>query len=509
MLERLSFFVRHGKAAAALHKKQHGSEDGPIPVAQSFVTPAVVATATATPTFSETPYTAESAEELGREAIALDAAVRKSSRYTKEAEMLVAHEKEAAGHAREDKYTGLDERYELCGRLGQGTFSQVMRAHDKQTGTDVAIKIVSKAGLSHQGDRLDKNFREKAHGMERETVLKEVQIMRRAEHPNIVRLIDFSESDEYYFLVMELLDGGELFEQIVYLTYFSEPLTRHVMLQVAQAIRHLHEECGVVHRDIKPENLLFEKIDIIPNEHAVNRPYDDDKKDEGMFVHGKGSGGIGTVKLADFGLSKVVWEHNTKTPCGTVGYTAPEIVNDEHYSKAVDMWALGCVMYTLLCGFPPFYDESIEVLTNKVSKGEYSFLSPWWDDISESAKDLVANLLCIDPERRYTIDQFLAHEWCRGPTVSRPVPKPAANPATPFCDDNNPPRIGNDAGRLREAFDVTYAVHRIAEENAKRASKTFKNQPQLSMSVPRQFSLHMDDSTLLARRRRGVAANVH
>lgn len=199
------------------------------------------------------------------------------------------------------------------------------------------------------------------------------------------------------------MEGGELFHQIVKLTYFSENLTRHVILQVAHGIRYLHEERGVVHRlvlhviswccphiminrDIKPENLLFERIPILPSKHPIQRPYDEEKEDEGEFIPGRGGGGIGRVKIADFGLSKIIWDQQTMTPCGTVGYTAPEIVKDERYSKSVDMWALGCVLYTLLCGFPPFYDESINVLTEKVARGYYTFLSPWWDDISVSGK---------------------------------------------------------------------------------------------------------------------------
>ena len=181
-----------------------------------------------------------------------------------------------------------------------------------------------------------------------------------------------------------MLEGGELFHQIVKLTYFSENLARHVIVQVAQGIRYLHEERGVVHRDIKPENLLFEPIDIQPSPNPPQKQFEEDKEDEGIFRPGIGGGGIGRVKLADFGLSKVVWDEQTMTPCGTVGYTAPEIVKDERYSKSVDMWALGCVLYTLLCGFPPFYDESINVLTEKVAKGYYTFLSTWWDTISAS-----------------------------------------------------------------------------------------------------------------------------
>ena len=176
--------------------------------------------------------------------------------------------------------------------------------------------------------------------------------MRGIDHPSIVKLLAFFESEEHYFLVLELMEGGELFHQIVKLTYFSENLSRHVIVQVAQGIRYLHEERGVVHRDIKPENLLFERIPIIPSKDPIQRPYDEEKEDEGEFQAGVGGGGIGRVKIADFGLSKIVWDEQTMTPCGTVGYTAPEIVKDERYSKSVDMWALGCVLYTLLCGFP-------------------------------------------------------------------------------------------------------------------------------------------------------------
>lgn len=130
----------------------------------------------------------------------------------------------------------------------------------------------------------------------------------------------------------------------------QQELARHVILQVARGLRYLHEEKGVVHRDIKPENLLFEAIPIVPSKHPKQRPYDEEKEDEGEFLPGVGGGGIGQVKIADFGLSKIVWAEETATPCGTVGYTAPEIVKDERYSKSVDMWAMGCVLYTLLCG---------------------------------------------------------------------------------------------------------------------------------------------------------------
>jgi serine/threonine protein kinase len=376
------------------------------------------------------------------------------------------------------RYTGLEE-YDLVEKMGDGAFSNVYKAIERKTGRKVAVKVVRKYELNHSqsgNKHLNPNFKKRPRVTERANILKEVQIMRGIDHPGIVRLLQFFESDEHYFLVLELMEGGELFHQIVKLTYFSEALARHVIVQVAQGIRYLHEERGVVHRDIKPENLLFDRIPIIPSKEIVHRPYDEEKEDEGEFQAGIGGGGIGRVKIADFGLSKIVWDEQTMTPCGTVGYTAPEIVKDERYSKSVDMWALGCVLYTLLCGFPPFYDESINVLTEKVARGYYTFLSPWWDDISHSAKDLITHLLCVDPAQRYTIDEFLAHPWIKaGPAPVVPSQKPKMPAGAPLDSPLLASlRAANKEGRspgigaLKEAFDVTYAVHRMEEEGARR-----------------------------------------
>lgn len=185
------------------------------------------------------------------------------------------------------------------------------------------------------------------------------------------------------------------------------------------------------------------------------------------------------------------------TPCGTVGYTAPEIVKDERYSKSVDMWAMGCVLYTLLCGFPPFYDESIQTLTEKVARGQYTFLSPWWDDISKPAQDLVSHLLTVDPEKRYDIKQFLNHPWIREadePTYAAHDAPPLATPLAvrqknfdtgagqrlqpdfAYLDETPGARRQDfrspGAVNLREVFDVGYAVHRQEEEGKRR--KNFK-----------------------------------
>ncbi|KAJ5174869.1 Serine/threonine-protein kinase srk1 [Penicillium canariense] len=429
------------------------------------------------------------------------------------------------------KYPGLD-RWILVEKMGDGAFSNVYRARDTTAEHgEVAIKVVRKFEMnSNQSNHLHPTVKKVPRGAEvrnmtpiprhtsigsgdsratavpRANILKEVQIMRNLDHPNIVKLIDFSESRQYYYIILELCPGGELFHQIVRLTYFSEDLSRHVIVQVAKAIEYLHETSGVVHRDIKPENLLFYPTAFVPSKHPKPRqPGDEDKEDEGEFIPGIGAGGIGTIKIADFGLSKVIWDSQTMTPCGTVGYTAPEIVKDERYSKSVDMWAMGCVLYTLLCGFPPFYDESIQVLTEKVARGQYTFLSPWWDDISKSAQDLISHLLTVDPEKRYSIKEFLAHPWIRQtdeettPAADAP---PLATPLGPARQDGplhlNPvgadqapyqpassrfqdaPSAASDrrmdfrspgAFNLREVFDVGYAVHRQEEEGKRRRNR--------------------------------------
>ncbi|KAG2411866.1 serine/threonine-protein kinase srk1 [Aspergillus terreus] len=422
-----------------------------------------------------------------------------------EIEQIVAEEKSA--RSKMPKYPGL-ERWILLDKMGDGAFSNVYRAKDTTGQYDeVAIKVVRKFEMNSN---------------QRANILKEVQIMRQVDHPNIVKLIDFSESRQYYYIVLELCPGGELFHQIVRLTYFSEDLSRHVILQVAKAIEYLHETSGVVHRDIKPENLLFYPIPFIPSKNPKPRqPGDEDKVDEGEFIPGKGAGGIGVIKIADFGLSKVIWDSQTMTPCGTVGYTAPEIVKDERYSKSVDMWALGCVLYTLLCGFPPFYDESIQVLTEKVARGQYTFLSPWWDDISKSAQDLISHLLTVDPDQRYSIKEFLAHPWIRqtneateAATDAPPLATPLSSrhvqkqPLDAFAADQAPyapasarlsdqPSAGLErpmdfrspgAINLREVFDVGYAVHRQEEENKRR--KNQRNYPGTNPTARFQSALN-------------------
>ncbi|SPO02406.1 related to serine/threonine-protein kinase [Cephalotrichum gorgonifer] len=443
-IQQLKNFIRHGKQAR-VEQEAEKVVDVPAPPQPS----------------KANPIPPQSTSDTQSAADAHHAKNGKSKRIDEiNISKLVAEENETK--SRFPKYPGL-ERWRLLEKMGDGAFSNVYRALDLEGHHgEAAIKVVRKFEMNN---------------MQRSNILKEVQIMRQLDHPNIVKLLEFSESREYYYIVLELAPGGELFHQIVRLTYFSEDLSRHVITQVAKALLHLHEEKGIVHRDIKPENILFSPIPVVASKHPKpTQPGDEDKVDEGEFIKGVGAGGIGQIKIADFGLSKVIWETETMTPCGTVGYTAPEIVKDERYSKSVDMWALGCVLYTLLCGFPPFYDESIEVLTEKVAKGQYTFLSPWWDVIDKSAQDLITHLLTVDPDKRYTIKEFLAHPWIQaaGPTPSadeRPTPEAmrAFTQANRLAEGDKVHDFRSPAAvNLREVFDVSYAVHRQEEEANRR-----------------------------------------
>ncbi|KAM9751146.1 calcium/calmodulin-dependent protein kinase IGb [Menidia menidia] len=263
----------------------------------------------------------------------------------------------------------IQEVFDLMEELGTGAFSEVYMVRERKTGKTFAMKCVKKKKKS------DINLEN------------EITVLRRIKHENVVGMEDFYESRTHYYLIMQLVSGGELFDRILDRGMYSEKDASKVIQQVLQAVGYLHQN-GIVHRDLKPENILYYS-------------QDEDSK----------------IMISDFGLSKMVDNGIMSTACGTPGYVAPEVLAQKPYSKAVDCWSIGVITYILLCGYPPFYEESETRLFAKIMKAQYEFDSPFWDDISESAKDFIRNMMQKNPNMRYSIDQALRHPWIIGKTA--------------------------------------------------------------------------------------------
>jgi len=183
--------------------------------------------------------------------------------------------------------------------------------------------------------------------------------------------------------VVEFCDGGDVFERVIQQKKFSEQDAAFVIAQVASGLAHVHQR-QVVHRDLKPDNLMY-----------LNRATNSQ------------------IKIIDFGLAGDVSQGPCTTPCGTAHYAAPEVLSNVPYGVEADIWSLGIIIYTLLCGFPPFFDanNNLKNLYHMIKKGKYSFPSPFWDEISQDAKTVIRKLLLTDPKQRLTADQILEEPW--------------------------------------------------------------------------------------------------
>ncbi|XP_052899430.1 calcium/calmodulin-dependent protein kinase type 1 isoform X2 [Anopheles moucheti] len=271
-----------------------------------------------------------------------------------------------------EKLPSIDDKYVIKELLGTGAFSEVRLCEHKETAQQYAVKIIDKKALKGKEDSLEN----------------EIRVLKRFTHPNIVQLLETFEDKSKVYLIMELVTGGELFDRIVEKGSYTERDASNLIRQVLEAVDYMHEQ-GVVHRDLKPENLLYYS------------PAEDSK-----------------IMISDFGLSKMEDSGFMATACGTPGYVAPEVLAQKPYGKAVDVWSIGVISYILLCGYPPFYDENDANLFAQILKGEFEFDSPYWDEISDSAKDFIRNLMCVNVERRFTCKQALAHPWISGNAAS-------------------------------------------------------------------------------------------
>ncbi|XP_068942099.1 ribosomal protein S6 kinase alpha-5 isoform X2 [Petaurus breviceps papuanus] len=255
--------------------------------------------------------------------------------------------------------------------LGEGSFSICRKCLHRKSNQEYAVKIISK--------RMEANTQ------------KEITALKLCEgHPNIVKLYEVYHDQLHTFLVMELLNGGELFERIKKKKHFSETEASYIMRKLVSAVSHMHD-VGVVHRDLKPENLLF--------------------TDENDNLE---------IKVIDFGFARLKPPDNQplKTPCFTLHYAAPELLNHNGYDESCDLWSLGVILYTMLSGQVPFqsHDKSLTCtsaveIMKKIKKGDFSFEGEAWKNVSQEAKDLIQGLLTVDPNKRLKMSGLRYNEW--------------------------------------------------------------------------------------------------
>ncbi|KAI9714531.1 MAG: hypothetical protein M1820_000492 [Bogoriella megaspora] len=271
--------------------------------------------------------------------------------------------------------SGFRQKYQILEQLGKGHFATVYLCIEKNSGTRYAVKKFEKRAGPSEKSKVD--------GLQQE-----VAVLMSVSHPSVLCLKDTYDEHDGFYLVLELAPEGELFNWIVMKQKLTEEEARKVFVQLFQGIQYLHER-NIVHRDVKPENILMTDRDL-------------------------------SVKLADFGLAKIIGEESfTTTLCGTPSYVAPEILeqsNHRRYTRAVDVWSLGVVLYICLCGFPPFSDELFSqenpyTLSQQIKAGRFDYPSPYWDSVGDDALDLIDSMLTVEVDKRITIQECLEHPW--------------------------------------------------------------------------------------------------
>jgi len=260
---------------------------------------------------------------------------------------------------------GLEDRYEILELLGEGGFGYVHRAVDRKTGQNVAIKFMTKKGVD---------------AADIDDYKKEVAIQAKLQHENIVQLYEYIDDEDFIYIVMELVSGGELFDELLERDKFTENDAAKVIKDVLKGVDYLHAN-GVAHRDLKPENLLL------------------------------GGKSADIIKIADFGLSKDFEKSFMATHVGTHNYMAPEILLGERYTSKVDIFAIGVITYMLLAGYYPFEDDNPTKLTKLILDLKYDYPDRYWKGISQSARDFIDTCFTYEPDKRPTATEILKHRW--------------------------------------------------------------------------------------------------
>eukprot|EP00903_Cladosiphon_okamuranus_P020574 g18885.t1 len=282
--------------------------------------------------------------------------------------------------------------YTLGAKLGEGAFGTVFKAtraspNNGSPGRSRSSWVERESAKASSTSvfavkRIPKRDPRVAAADIEDEVINEANIMRELNHANVVSIYDFFQEDpNYFYMVLELMEGGELFGRIVKKAYYNEAEARDVCKILLGAVSYIHSR-GIVHRDLKPENLLLAS----PNDDT-------------------------SIRLADFGFASSVREGYLITACGTPGYVAPEMLKNLPYKTSVDVWSVGVIIYVLLAGYPPFYDRDQKRMFRAIRGGHFKFHDKYWKEVSAEAKDLITKLLTVDPEARITASEACEHPW--------------------------------------------------------------------------------------------------
>nr|XP_019598658.1 PREDICTED: serine/threonine-protein kinase Chk2 isoform X2 [Rhinolophus sinicus] len=309
----------------------------------------------------------------------------------------------------------LRDKYIMSKTLGSGACGEVKLAFERKTCKKVAVKIISK--------------RKFAIGAEREAdpalnVETEIEILKKLNHPCIIKIKDFYDAEDYY-IVLELMEGGELFDKVVAKKRLKEATCKLYFYQMLMAVQYLHEN-GIIHRDLKPENVLLSS-----------------QKEDCL------------IKITDFGQSKILGETSLmKTLCGTPTYLAPEVLESfgtAGYNRAVDCWSLGVILFICLSGYPPFSEHKTQVsLKEQITSGKYNFIPEVWAEVSEKALDLVKKLLVVDPKARFTTEEALGHSWLQDEDMKRKFQNLLSEENKSTAQPEVPAQPSTSRKRLRE-----------------------------------------------------------
>ncbi|KAM4746038.1 serine/threonine-protein kinase Chk2 isoform 1-T2 [Anableps anableps] len=267
----------------------------------------------------------------------------------------------------------LQEKYVLTRRIGTGVCGEVRLAFERATCRKLAVKIISK-----------KNFQ--SEGTATRNAETEIEILQRVDHPCLIRTEDFYQTEDSYYIVLELMEGGELFHRVKSQQQLNEDVAKLYFYQMLCAVQYLHRN-GIIHRDLKPENVLLSSTE-----------------------------DTCLIKVTDFNQSRILEEAALmRTLCGTPSYLAPEVfthASTTGYGLAVDAWSLGVLLFVCLSGYAPFHESFSErSVTEQIIRGEFTMVPSKWRRVSNQAKDVVRKLLVVDPTQRMTVDEALQHPW--------------------------------------------------------------------------------------------------